>query len=345
MTSHETNQELFLHAISTLRDLQEKMNEMVVTFKKLHLSPSAITQATLRNDIKETQIEIDELKEDLNDPILHPMIDQPKLIDLKDAMREELLRKKRFLTSLEYDFKNSTLPKASQKKYDESLKLDIESALLIIKDEIECTQFTTDKSITDKLLNFQSKLQHRLSYPQTKSLIKTGENLDNLDLRDLSKRFLDDLAEEFSKIGIDMPFLKEKLIRKSLRESDKLEMEERNLLWVAYPELKQIAHTSLIRIQELENFLPKIERSVPRDSKSRILDSLLKEIHKKIHSNHVLSEALGEALRASQAKAHEKGHTVDFTVENYISRLKQALAAKNNELHDFYAKVEEWLNE
>lgn len=344
MTYHEDTKEILLHTVKTLREIQDKMAEMVVTFKKLRVTPSNATQVNFRNDIKESQNEIDELKEDLNDTNFPPQLETPQIIDIKNALREELLRKKRFLSSFEYDLRNTEFGKPTQKKFDESLRLDIESAMLILGDEIHKSAASKKSSITESLLNFRSKLEHRLKYPQAKSLIQKKENLDHLDLNTFSDRFIDEVSEELKKIGIEVPNLKEKILQNSIKESDQLEIDERNLLWVAYPELKQIGHSALIRIQNLESFIPRTREGISENTNARILQSILKDIKKQIHSNNILIETLDESLNQAKKKTKSKNYNFDFTIDSHINLLKETINNKNKALHSFYQEILDWLN-
>lgn len=240
------------------------------------------------------------------------------------AFKEELLRSKRFILSLE-----DTLSALKSDSHSPTKRLelwaqqDIKAFLEVLDDKIKIAHCIGDTHLESKLSQLKNKFYLYSNYPHTLKLgLKDAETVkldpDSLKLL-LHKQFIQSLQT----IGYQDPHLAHKVDQKYLKQAGSLELGFKKIFWVPYPQLKVAVGEFLDKFKETETIFGAIDQlptGALRNKKSYIREAqdLLKELKQ-------LEPKLDQSLKHAQDKARTKAIPLDPTIEDFVKGLKASL--------------------
>jgi regulator of replication initiation timing len=240
------------------------------------------------------------------------------------AFKEELLRSKRFILSLE-----DTLARIESDghSYTKRLELwaqqDIKAFLEVLDDKIRIARCIGDKAFEAKLGQLKGKFYLYSTYPNTLKLGLNDIEAQKLDPEALKTLLFKQFMQSLETIGHEDPYLAHKVEQKYLKSAGSLELAFKKIFWVPYPQLKAAIGTFLEKFKEMEAILGAIDQLPPgalRNKKSYIrnVQDLLTELKQ-------LEPKLSQSLKQAKEKAHSKAISLDPIIENFVKNLQASL--------------------
>ncbi len=309
---------------------------ILIAIQKLKKSASSQASNLLGKQLSVLKDRIDKILEEFQtlplESASHPKISKlakagSKLSlsqETSHAFKEELLRSKRFILSLE-----DTLAglESDSHSYAKRLELwaqqDIKAFLEVLDDKIRIARCIGDKPFEAKLGQLKGKFYLYSTYPNTLKLGLNDIEAQKLDPEALKTLLFKQFMQSLETIGHEDPYLAHKVEQKYLKSAGSLELAFKKIFWVPYPQLKVAIGEFLEKFKEMEAILGAIDQLPPGALRNK--KSYIREVQDLLAELKQLEPKLSQGLKQAKEKAHSKAISLDPIIENFVQSLQTSL--------------------
>lgn len=303
---------------------------ILIAFKQLRAKPSTPAENLLLKTLVglETRLnkilkKVEKIYNDLEFESRYT--DEPiKGLKLAKAIKEEILRSKRFITNVCYDIQTMDTSSTQFKSIFEWVRQDLEAFLNVVNDKIEIAHLIGDKDLESKLQSLRNKLYLNLRYPNTIQVSTLPRDAHgNFQPQQLKDFLFNRFAKQLESIGHKDEHLERRVNAQYLTNADEIYTACSKIFWVPYADVKKHVDSCIQIMRSIEGLTKRIDQLSenairPRQSYSREIEAKLKRVPKVI-------EELDSAYSQAEEKAKSKNHRFDFTIQHFVRDLKESM--------------------
>lgn len=303
---------------------------ILIAFKQLKAKPSTPAEKLLLKTLQDLEARINKILKKVEK--IHGDLefeskytDEPvKGLQLSKAIKEELLRSKRFITNVSYDIQTLDTNTSQFKSIFEWVKQDLEAFLNVVDDKIEIAHLIADKDLVSKLQGLRNKLYLNLRYPNTIQVSQLPRDAyGNFQPQQLKDFLFNRFAKQLEFIGHKDEHLERRVNAEFLTNADEIYTACSKIFWVPYANVKKQVDNCLQIMRSVEDLIKRINQL--SDNAIRPKQSYGREIRAKLKRVPKVIEDLDSAYTLAEEKAKAKNHRFDFTVEHFIQDLKESM--------------------